>query len=101
MEFLAERTSIYHNRKRLEGSRLREGDKIYLIRRNIRIMRLSEKLNYKKFGPFEITRYIKGINFELRLLLIMKIYPVFYISLLKPAHPKTLKGSIPEISPET
>jgi hypothetical protein len=65
MEFLAQRTSIYYNRKRLEGSRFREGDKVYLIRRNICITRLNEKLNYKKFGSFKIIRYIKGINFEL------------------------------------
>jgi hypothetical protein len=47
-----------------EGPRLREGDKVYLIRRNIRTIRLSDKLNYKKFRLFKIIRYIKGINFE-------------------------------------
>jgi hypothetical protein len=65
MEFLVQRTSIYYNRKRLERPRFREGDKVYLIRRNIRIIRLSNKLNYRKFGPFKIIRYIKSTNFEL------------------------------------
>ena len=58
-------------------------------------------MDHKKFGPFEITRYIKGINFELRLLPTIKIYPVFYISLLEPAYPETPEGPTPEISLET
>jgi hypothetical protein len=49
----------------LKGSRFRERDKVYLIRRNVRIIRLSEKLNYKKFRPFKIIKYIKGTNFKL------------------------------------
>jgi hypothetical protein len=50
--------SIYYNKKRLEGSRFREGNKVYLIRRNIRIIRLSNKLDYRKFELFKIIRYI-------------------------------------------
>jgi hypothetical protein len=64
MDFLVQRTSIYYNRKRLEGSYFREGDKVYLVRRNIRIIRLSNKLDYRKFKPFRIIRYIKDISFE-------------------------------------
>jgi hypothetical protein len=65
IEFLVKRTSIYYNRKRLEGPRFREGDKVYLVKRNIRTIRPSDKLDYRKFGPFKIIRYVKGTNFEL------------------------------------
>jgi hypothetical protein len=65
MEFLVQRTSIYYNKKRLEGPRFREENKVYLIRRNIRIIRPNNKLDYRKFRPFKIIRYIKGINFKL------------------------------------
>jgi hypothetical protein len=64
MEFLAQRTSVYYNRKRFEGPRFREGDKVYLIRRNIRTTRLSDKLDYRKFRSFKIVRCVKGTNFE-------------------------------------
>jgi hypothetical protein len=77
---------------------LREGNKVYLIRRNIRIIRLSDKLNYKKFRPFKIIRYIKDINFKLKLLPIIKIYLVFYIFLLKSVYPETPEESTPEIN---
>ena len=45
--------------------------------------RLYNKLNYKKLGLFEIVE-VKGlINFRLKLLKNIKIYSVFYISLLE------------------
>jgi hypothetical protein len=46
-------------------------------------MRLSDKLNHKKFRPFKILRNIKGITYELKLSIIMRIHLVFHISLLK------------------
>jgi len=33
---------------------LKEGDKAYLLRKNIKTKRLSDKLDHKKLGPFEI-----------------------------------------------
>jgi hypothetical protein len=100
MKFLAQRINIYYNKKRLEESRFRKGDKVYFIKRNIRTIRLSEKLNYRKFRLFKIIKYIKGTNFELQLPTIIKIYPVFYISLLKPVYPETPEDPAPEISQE-
>ena len=63
-------------------------------------MRLNNKLNYKKFGSFEIIKYIKYISFKLRLLLIIRIYPVFYIFLLEPAYLETPEDPILKINPE-
>jgi hypothetical protein len=58
-------------------------------------MRLSDKLDHKKFRPFKILRDIKRITYELKLLIIMKIYPVFHVSLLKLASSGISKGLIP------
>jgi hypothetical protein len=56
---------------------------VYLLTKNLRIRRLSQKLNYKKVGLFRIKR-VKGlVNFKLDLLKSTRIYPVFYILLLK------------------
>ena len=86
IEWILLRSSLYYNSKRLEGPRLREGDQVYLLRRNIKTARLSDKLDHRKLGPFKIIRNIKDISFELQLSLIIRIYPVFHISLLEPAN---------------
>ena len=62
---------------------LKEGDKVYLIRRNIKTKRLSDKLNHKKIGLYKIKKVKSLVNYELALLSNMNIYPVFYISLLE------------------
>jgi hypothetical protein len=86
-----------NNKLKLEKFRFRKGDLVYLLRRNIKTTKPSEKLNYRKFGLFKVKRNIKDINYKLHLLLTIKIYPVFHVSLLKPANSDTLIESIPKI----
>ena len=90
---------MYYNKLKLEGPRFREGNLVYLLRRNIKIIRPSDKFNHKKFGPFKVKRNIKDISYKLYLLLTIRIYPVFHISLLEPADSDTPTGSAPEIHP--
>jgi hypothetical protein len=92
--------TLYANKSRLERPYLREGDLIYLLRRNIKIIRPSDKLNLKKIGPFKVKRNIRDINFEFKLPLIIKIYPVFHILLLKPAYPDIPERLAPELDPK-
>jgi hypothetical protein len=101
IEWLAKRAAIYYNKKRLEGPRLREGDKVYLLRRNVKTTRPSDKLDHKKFGPLRIKRNIRDVNFELLLPKSMKIHPVFHISLLEPADQEIPEGPAPEIHPDS
>jgi hypothetical protein len=88
---------MYYNKLKLERPRFRERDLVYLLRRNIKIIRLSNKLDYKKFGPFKVKRNIKDISYELHLLLTIRIHPIFHISLLEPADLNTPAGPAPEI----
>jgi hypothetical protein len=76
---------MYYNKSKLGRSRFRERDLVYLLRRNIKITRPSNKLDYKKFGLFKVKRNIKDISYELYLLLTMRIHPIFHISLLESA----------------
>jgi hypothetical protein len=92
--------TLYVNRSRLGKSRFREGDLVYLLRRNIKIIKLSDKLDLKKIGLFKVKRNIRDISFELKLPLIIKIYPIFYLLLLEPAHPNTFKRPVLELDPE-
>jgi hypothetical protein len=89
--------AIYYNKSKLEGPRFREKDLIYLLRRNVKITRPSDKLNHKKFGPFKIKRNIKNISYELYLPPTIRIHFIFHISLLEPANPDTPIDPVPEI----
>ena len=92
--------TLYANKSRLEKSRLREKDLIYLLRRNIKITRPSDKLDSKKIGLFKIKRNIRDISFELKFPPTIRIYPIFHISLLESAHPDISKSLTPELDPE-
>ena len=78
---------------------LKEGDKVYLLRKNIVTKRPSYKLDHKKLGLFKIIK-VKGlVNFQLVLPKTINIYPVFYISLLELAPLRALPAPITEIQP--
>jgi hypothetical protein len=66
------------------GPKLKEGDKVYLFRKNIKIKRPNNKLDYKKLGLFKINKRVGSMNYKLKLSKTIKIYPVFYILLLEP-----------------
>ena len=81
------------------GLTLKEGDKVYLLRKNIVTKRLSYKLDYKKLGLFRIVK-VKGlVNFQLVLPKTINIYPVFYIFLLELAPLGVLPAPVIEIQP--
>ena len=76
---------IQENKHRKEGPQLKKGDRVYLYIKNLKIKRLSKKLDYIKIGLF-LIKSIKGlINYELQLPPEAKIYPVFHILLLEKA----------------
>jgi hypothetical protein len=89
IKWILQRTAMYYNKSKLKGSRFREGDLVYLLRRNIKTTRPSDKLNYKKFGLFKVKRNIKDISYELYLLPTIRIHSVFHISLLELADSDT------------
>jgi RNase H-like domain found in reverse transcriptase/Reverse transcriptase (RNA-dependent DNA polymerase)/Integrase zinc binding domain/Chromo (CHRromatin Organisation MOdifier) domain len=80
------RHAEFANRHRMSGPSLEEGDKVYLRRKGITTKRPSEKLDHKKLGPFSIKKKIGEVNYELTLPPGMRIYPVFHVSQLEPAH---------------
>jgi hypothetical protein len=88
---------MYYNKLKLERSRFRKKDLVYLLRRNIKIIKSNNKLDHKKFGPFKVKRNIKNINYKLYLPPTIRIYSVFYISLLELADLDTPAGPAPEI----
>ena len=79
----------YYDKRRSEGPDLKEGDKVWLLYKNFKSRRLSKKLDYIKLGLFKIAVKILEVIYKLDLLAKMKIYPVQYVMMLKPA-----KGNI-------
>ena len=56
---------------------------VYLLRKNIKTKRFSNKLDYTKLGPFKIIEKLELVTFKLKLSLYIRIYLVFYILFLK------------------
>jgi hypothetical protein len=97
IKFIAQRAAIYYNRKHSVGPELKEGDKVYLLRKNVKTKRPSDKLDHKKLGPFKIDKKIGSVNYKLKLPKTMEIHPVFHVSLLEPAPPGAPAAPVTEV----
>ncbi|TMD69294.1 MAG: DDE-type integrase/transposase/recombinase [Chloroflexi bacterium] len=98
IEFLNQRMAYYYNQHHGKEPNLKEGDEVYLLRKNIATKRPSDKLDYRKLGPFPITKKINDVTYRLKLPEGTKLLPTFHVSLLEPA-PKGLRKST-TIEPE-
>jgi hypothetical protein len=85
LQLVRVRMTKYANQSRMKGPSFKEGDKVYLIRKNIKTTRPNSKLDFKKIGPFRIQQKISDTNFRLSLPENMKIHPVFHVALLEAA----------------
>ena len=73
----------YYNQKRLKKLTFSEGSIIYLAIKNIITKKPSKKLDHKYLGLYKVTKRILKNNYQLNLPPKVRIYPIFYISLLK------------------
>lgn len=74
---------MYYNKKHSVGPTLKKKDKVYLLKKNIKTKRPSNKLNYKKLRLFKIDKKVRTVFYRLFLPKTINIYLVFYISLLE------------------
>ena len=58
---------------------------VYLVIKNIITKKLNKKLDYKYFGLYKVIKKILKNNYHLDLPPKVRIYLIFYISLLKDA----------------
>ena len=73
----------YVNRKRKIASLLKKKDKVYLLTKNLKTKRSSQKLNHVKIDSFFIKKVKRPKTYELNLLKEIRVFPIFDISLLK------------------
>ena len=69
---------------------LKKRDKIYLLRRNIKTIRLNNKLDYTKLGLYQVKKILELIKYKLDLSKKIRIYLSFYILVLELVNPETL-----------
>ena len=87
IKFYINKVIFYYNKSYFDGLWFKRGDRVYLLQRNIKTTRPSNKLNYKKIKPFKILEQIGIVNYRLELLGTIRINLVFYALLLKPVPP--------------
>jgi len=85
IQFLSKRMTLYANKKRDRKSTLKKRNKAYLLRRNIKTKRSSNKLNHTKLESYKILEIKELINYKLNLSTSMRIHSIFHICLLKSA----------------
>ena len=76
----------YYNQEVSKGLNLKKRNKVYLLTKNFESKWFSKKLNYIKIEPFKIINKVTEIIYKLDLLLKIKIYLVYYITILEPAY---------------
>ncbi len=89
ISFMQEKSTKYQNKKRKMAPQLKEGNKIYLLTRNLKTKKKSKKLNHVKVESFFIKIVKKLVNYELDLPKDAKVFLVFYVSLLELVDPNT------------
>ena len=77
----------YYNKRVSDGPRFKPGDLVWLLRRNIKTTRPSDKLDHRRLGPFPVDRAVSDTAYKLHLpTYLSRLHPVFHISLLEPYH---------------
>jgi len=89
IQFLSKRMTLYANKRRDRESTFKKKDKAYLLRRNIKTKRSSNKLNHTKLESYKILKIKELINYKLDLSASMRIHSIFHICLLKSADSNT------------
>ena len=88
----AERMKAYFDRYVRDAPQYKEGDKVWLDTRHLRVVDIPRKLVNKYTGPYRIKRKISNLAYELDLPLNLPVHPVFHVSLLLPHHESPFPG---------
>ena len=83
------------NAHRLPGPNLKVGDRVWLSLKNIKSLRGCDKLDFKRQGPFRITKKIGEVNYELELPHSMRLlHNVFHVDLLELVVENLIEGRV-------
>jgi hypothetical protein len=94
LRFVQKRMQQYYDRRHEDVPTIRAGQKVYLLRKNLKTKRPSDKLDFKKLGPFRVIEQTGPVNFKLKLPQSSKIHPVFHAAVLEPASDEIPEANI-------
>ena len=80
-----ESTAQQVNMKRLKELTFKEGDKVHLLRKNLKSKQKCRKLDHVQIRPFKVEQHTSNVNYRLKLPEKAQIHQNFHISLLEPA----------------
>ncbi|KAF9815633.1 hypothetical protein IEO21_04423 [Rhodonia placenta] len=75
------------------------GDKVWLDAPNLKLKQPSKKLSPKHLGPYAVWRKLGDLDYELVLLKLVPVHPVFHVSLLSKYTCSDIPGQEPEEPP--
>ena len=85
LQHAQEQQSKYFNQHVQESPQYQPDQLVWLLRRNIKTTRPSNKLDHRRLGPFPIERRLGPLTYQLRLpSYLSRLHPVFHVSLLEP-----------------
>ena len=64
---ISHQSAFYYNQHHAGALMLKKRNKVYLLQKNIKTTRLSNKLDHVKIKPFKIIRNIKKTSYKLKL----------------------------------
>lgn len=99
LELAANRMKRFHDDWVDESPDYIPGDHVYLERHDLRSTRPSQKLDFKRFGPFQITQKLSDTAYCLKIPTTWRIHNVFHVSYLIPARKDTILGRRQEPPP--
>ncbi|KAG0158309.1 hypothetical protein PDIDSM_5822 [Penicillium digitatum] len=67
IDFVNLRMKEYYDKHHQVGPDLKEGERVYLLRRNIKTKRPSNKLDHLRLGPFKVEEKMGPVNCRLKL----------------------------------
>ena len=82
------------NQRRRAAPNVVVGQKVWLRLRHIHTMRPLGKLDIRRLCPLSILEQIGSSNFRLDLPSVVKIYPIFHVSLLEPHVANAFPGRV-------
>jgi hypothetical protein len=99
MKLAQEKMKMFYDRYVGEIPKLNPGDEVWLDRKNIQTDRPSQKLDFRRLGPFKILEKMGPLTYKLQLPPSMRIHPVFHVSHLNPRKADTIPGRKQEQPP--
>ena len=82
------------NQGRIPAPNIQVGSKVWLDARNVRTVRPTRKLDWKRLGPFRVHKQVSPYAYELDLPASIRIHRVQPVSLLDPVVEDPLEGQV-------